>query len=196
MTGQSSTGSSWACGAAMSPGRVWFARREVWRIAHSRRPSRMALASVHWHCRGSPAAVLGKGANRARADAVASEPSPDGSLHRRSRKRPNRSITAVVVGTALFVAAWIPPTGGPFDNTQSPAARGSTVRTMSDGTRPHLSLDQEKRQRRRRGNKKVGALAIAAAIGPVAVASTLAALRDRTRRHRPTKRRSRGPPPA
>ena len=166
----------------MCPGRVRFARREVWMIAHLRRPSRMALAPVRWLCRGSLAAVFGKGANCARVD-------------RRGRKHPNRSITAGVVGSALFVAAWIPPTGGPFDHTQPPAARGPTVRTMSDGTRSHPSLDLEKRQRRRTGNKKVGALGIATAIGAIAGASTLGTLRDRTRQHRPTSRWwPRGPP--
>ena len=71
---------------------------------------------------------------------------------------------------------------------------GPTVRSMSDGTRPYPWREQEKRQRRRTG--KVGAFTVAAAIGPVAVASTLGRLRDRTRQHRPTGRWwPRGPPP-
>jgi hypothetical protein len=179
----------------MCPGRVSSARREVWTISRSRRPSRMALASVRWHCRGSPATILGADANRARADALAPEPSPYGSLHGRGRKRPKQRIAAGVLGTAVFVAAWIPLTGGHFDRTQAPAARGPTVRTMSDETRPYPSLDQKKRQRRRTDNKTVGALAVAVAIGSIAVAPTLGTLRDRTRQHRPTSRRwPRGPP--
>jgi hypothetical protein len=126
----------------------------------------------------------------------APEPSPYRSLHRRGRKRPNHRFAAGVVGTAVFMAAWIPPTGGPFDRAESPAARGPTVRTMSDGTRPHPSPGQAKRQRRRTRDKKVGALSIAA-IDPMAVASTLGTSRDRTRYHQPTSRRwPRGPPPS
>lgn len=63
----------------------------------------------------------------------ASEPSFEGFLRRRDRKRRNQRISAGVVAIAVFVAAvWIVTTGGPFDRTQTPAVTGPTVPSRSD----------------------------------------------------------------
>jgi hypothetical protein len=58
----------------------------------------------------------------------APEPSFEGFVRRRDRKRRNQRIAAGVVGIAVFVAAvWIVTTGGPFDRTLTPAVTGPTV---------------------------------------------------------------------
>jgi hypothetical protein len=58
----------------------------------------------------------------------APEPSFEGFVRRRDRKRRNQRIAAGVVGIAVFVAAvWIATTGGPFERTQTPAVTGPTV---------------------------------------------------------------------
>jgi hypothetical protein len=142
-------------------------------IADSRRPSRIPLSPVRSDCRGSPAVILGTG----------------------GRKRPNQRIAAGVLGTAVFLAAWLATTSGTFDRAQSPAARGPTVRTVSDGTRPYLWRAQEGRQRKRTSNKSVGAFAIAAVVASTTAASTLGTSWDGTRQHRPANRPwPRGPP--
>jgi dipeptidyl aminopeptidase/acylaminoacyl peptidase len=57
----------------------------------------------------------------------APEPSFDGLLRRRDRKRRNQRITAGVVGIAVFVAAvWLVTTGLPLDRSQTPATSGGT----------------------------------------------------------------------
>jgi Tol biopolymer transport system component len=63
----------------------------------------------------------------------APEPSFEGFVRRRDRKRRNQRISAGVVGIAVFVAAvWVATTGGPFDRTRTPAALGPTVPRASD----------------------------------------------------------------
>jgi hypothetical protein len=58
----------------------------------------------------------------------APEPSFDGFLRRRDRRRRNQRVAAGAVGIAVFVAAiWIVTTGGPFDRTSTPASTGPTV---------------------------------------------------------------------
>jgi dipeptidyl aminopeptidase/acylaminoacyl peptidase len=58
----------------------------------------------------------------------APEPSFEGFVRRRDRKRRNQRISAGVVGIAVFLAAaWIATTGGPFDRTRTPAVPGPTV---------------------------------------------------------------------
>ena len=57
----------------------------------------------------------------------APEPSFEGFLRRRDRKRRNQRLAAGIVGFAIFVAAvWIVTTGGPFDRSQTPATSGGT----------------------------------------------------------------------
>jgi Tol biopolymer transport system component len=57
----------------------------------------------------------------------APEPSFEGFLRRRDRKRRNQRIAAGIVGFAIFVAAvWIVTTGGPFDRSETPATSGGT----------------------------------------------------------------------
>ncbi len=59
------------------------------------------------------------------------EPSFEGFLRRRDRKRRNQRIAAGVVAIAIFAApvAWIAATGGRSDLTQTPATNGPTVTT-------------------------------------------------------------------
>jgi len=62
----------------------------------------------------------------------APEPSFEGFVRRRDRKRRNQRISAGVVGIAVFVAAvWIVTTAGPFDSARTPAAPGPTVPSPS-----------------------------------------------------------------
>jgi Tol biopolymer transport system component len=62
---------------------------------------------------------------------LAPEPSFEGFLRRRDRKRRNQRIASGVVGIAVFVAAaaavWIATSGGQFDRTQRPAVPGPSV---------------------------------------------------------------------
>ena len=55
------------------------------------------------------------------------EPSFEGFVRRRDRKRRNQRVAAGAVGLAIFVASvWIVTTGGPFDRAQTPGAPGPT----------------------------------------------------------------------
>ena len=64
------------------------------------------------------------------------QPSFEGFLRRRDRRRRNQRISAGVVAVAVFVAAvWIVTTGGPFHRTQMPAAPGPTAPPT-----PHVGL--------------------------------------------------------
>jgi Tol biopolymer transport system component len=65
----------------------------------------------------------------------APEPSFDGLLRRRDRRRRNERITAGVVGIAVFIAAiWIVTRGGSIDRSRTPAAPG--------GARPSVVQDR------------------------------------------------------